>query len=100
MGFDYRELTTKILSAQGKKEDDDEEGNGTATRCACCDTTGNEEVDTPQTRCACCDTTGRDDEPKCKECNTTKPHDDGPGRRSAQDLMVLRQQLRDSLAAG
>jgi hypothetical protein len=100
MGFDYRELMTQVLAAQGEKQPCPGVSCGNETKeddlgCELCSTTKPDKVQCPQ-----CNTTKPGEESPCNQCSTTKQHADGSGSRYAQDLTFLRQQLRDAMAAG
>jgi hypothetical protein len=76
MSFEYRELTTNVLlKARKKKKDDDDD------ECNDCDTCGTTTLDQPSDNCK--------DDDKDQGENETR-----------QTLGLLRQQLRDTLAAG
>src|SRR5262245_44820703 len=101
MSFEYRELTTQVFLNAGKDKPE----------CSPCNTCGTTTLDTQSDGC------DEDDDLECSPCNTCgtttldtdsvgcDKDDDDPGRGKGkggdrQALGLLRQQLRDTLAAG
>jgi len=99
MSFDYRELMTQVFADQEKEQPCGEQTDDRKLGCQLCSTTaapGCQQCQTTIPGCGVCQTTNVEDQP----CSKTKKHADGSWSQYAQDLAVLHQQLRDSLAAG
>jgi hypothetical protein len=102
MSFDYRELMTQVLANHQDQDEDQDEDRRIG--CQLCSTTAppgcQQCATTIPPGCEQCATTqDQQDRRPCNVCSTTRQAVDAWSQH-AQDLALLHQQLRDSLAAG